>query len=77
MSRQSAGLIASLGNGDGYLLSGGAPLPTSFIRHGPQGPSRVVAERAYLLSVRKIWILYVVLGGLGLVVSLFVFEEGA
>ena len=72
MSKQSAALIASLGSEDGHLLSGGAALANVFTVHGLQGPSRVVAERAYFLSIRKIWILYTVLGGLGLIVSFFV-----
>ena len=71
MARQGAGLITSLGSEDGHLLSGGAALANVFVVHGLQGPSRNTAGRAYLLSIRKIWILYAVLGGLGLIVSFF------
>ena len=72
MSRQSAGLIASLSNESGHLFFGGAALTNVFVVHGLQGPSRFNAERAYFLSISKIWILHVVLGVLKLVVSCFV-----
>ena len=72
MSRQSPGLFPSLGSERGHLLSGGAALTNVLVVHGLQGPSRFITERAYFLSIRKIWILYVVFGGLGLVVSCFV-----
>lgn len=72
MRRQSASLIASLGSEDGHLFSGGAALANVFVVHGLQGPSRNIAECAYFLSVRKIWMLYAVFGGSGLIVSFFV-----
>lgn len=72
MSTQSAGLIASLGSEDGHLLSGGAALADVFVVHGLQGPLKIIAERAYFLCIRKFWILYAVLGGLGLLVRFFV-----
>ena len=72
MAKQKAGLVASLGVQEGGMLAGGAALANVFVVRGLEPAMRSVAEEAYFLSIRKMWILFATLAGVGLIVSGFV-----
>ena len=75
MQKHSTQLVQAVGPQTARLLGGGAAGANVAVVDDLPGPQREIVRDAFASSLSKIWILYVVLGFLGVVASFFISKQ--